>query len=92
MTWEDLGAIGDLVGGVAVVVSLVYVAFQIRQNSRQIEQNSRHMAAPYLAALLFRPFVRDWWKRQGPGTLTPEFRQVVDALVAQTGAVPSRGS
>lgn len=45
MTLQDLGAIGETVGGIAVVVSLVYVAFQIRQNSRQIEQNSRHLEA-----------------------------------------------
>lgn len=45
MTIQDLGAIGELVGGLAVVLSLVYVAFQVRQNSRQIEQNSRHLEA-----------------------------------------------
>lgn len=45
MTLQDLGAIGEVVGGFAVVVSLVYVAYQIRQSSRQIEQNSRHIEA-----------------------------------------------
>jgi hypothetical protein len=45
MSWQDLGAIGDLVGGLAVVVSLVYVAYQIRQNSAQIEHNSRQLEA-----------------------------------------------
>lgn len=45
MTWQDLGALGDLVGGVAVVASLAYVAYQIRQNSRLIAQNSRHLEA-----------------------------------------------
>ncbi len=33
MTIQDLGAIGDLVGGVAVLVTLVYLAMQIRQNT-----------------------------------------------------------
>ncbi len=33
MTWEEWGAIGDLVGGFAVVVSLVYVGLQIRQSA-----------------------------------------------------------
>jgi len=45
MNLQDLGAIGDLVGGLAVVVSLVYVGYQIRQNSAQIEQNSRQLEA-----------------------------------------------
>jgi hypothetical protein len=45
ISWQDLGAIGDFVGGVAVVVSLIYVGFQIRQNSRHIEQNSRQIQA-----------------------------------------------
>ncbi len=45
MTLQDLGAIGDLIGGVGVVVSLVYVGYQIRQNSLQIEHNSRHVEA-----------------------------------------------
>lgn len=34
MTIQDLGAIGDLVGGVAVLVTLVYLAIQVRQNTK----------------------------------------------------------
>ena len=34
MTIQDLGAIGDLVGGAAVVVTLIYLAIQIRQNTK----------------------------------------------------------
>ncbi len=34
MTIQDLGAIGELVGGVAVVVTLMYLAIQIRQNTK----------------------------------------------------------
>lgn len=33
MTIQDMGAIGDLVGGVAVLVTLIYLALQIRQNT-----------------------------------------------------------
>ena len=33
MTIQDLGAIGDLVGGVAVLVTLLYLAMQIKQNT-----------------------------------------------------------
>ena len=33
MNWDALGAIGELVGAIAVVVTLAYLAFQIRQNN-----------------------------------------------------------
>lgn len=45
MNWEAMGAIGDLVGGIAVVLSLIYVGYQIRQSSRQIELSSRNIEA-----------------------------------------------
>ncbi len=34
MTIQDWGAIGDLVGGVAVLVTLIYLAIQIRQSTK----------------------------------------------------------
>jgi len=34
MNWEAIGAIGDLLGGVGVIVSIVYLAVQIRANTR----------------------------------------------------------
>jgi hypothetical protein len=36
---DALGNIGDFVGGVGVVITLIYLALQIRQNTRQVEQN-----------------------------------------------------
>jgi hypothetical protein len=33
---QDWGAIGELVGAIAVVASLIYLAIQVRQNTRQI--------------------------------------------------------
>ena len=38
---EDLGNLGEFVGGIGVVVTLVYLAIQIRQNTTQLQQNSR---------------------------------------------------
>ena len=40
MSIQDLGAIGELVGAVAVVVTLIYLAKQIRENSRQVRNSS----------------------------------------------------
>ena len=33
MTLQDLGAIGELIGGFAIIVSLIYVGLQIRQST-----------------------------------------------------------
>ncbi len=38
----ELGAIGELVGGVAVIASLVYVGLQVRQNTRQLQSQARY--------------------------------------------------
>jgi hypothetical protein len=39
MTIQDWGAVGEIIGAVAVVASLVYLALQIRQNTRQISHS-----------------------------------------------------
>jgi len=39
MTIQDWGAIGELVGGVAVIVTLIYLALQVRQNTRQFSRS-----------------------------------------------------
>jgi hypothetical protein len=44
MSLEDLGNIGEFVAAVAVVVSLVYVAVQIRQNTRSVRASSYQVA------------------------------------------------
>ena len=35
MSWEAIGAIGEILGAVAVVVSIIYLTTQIRANTRQ---------------------------------------------------------
>jgi hypothetical protein len=43
MNWEAAGTIGEIVGSIAVVVSLVYVSLQIRHANKQSEIDSlRH--------------------------------------------------
>ena len=39
MTIQDWGAIGEIVGAIAVVASLIYLAIQIRQNTAQISRS-----------------------------------------------------
>ena len=45
MTLQDLGSIGELVGALATVVMLAYLAVQIRQNTRQLSLNAKSMEA-----------------------------------------------
>jgi hypothetical protein len=41
MSLTDLGALGEFVGAIAVVVTLVYLAIQIRQNTRAMAESRR---------------------------------------------------
>ena len=37
MNWEALGAIGEIVGAVGIIITLVYLAVQIRSSARAAE-------------------------------------------------------
>ena len=52
MGWsiQDLGAIGEFVGSIFVVVTLVYLIVQVRQNSQSIKSQSRYQVLEALAA------------------------------------------
>jgi hypothetical protein len=50
MEWTALGAIGELVGGVVVVITLIYLAAQIRQNTKA----TRAHATAYVASEMER--------------------------------------
>ena len=40
MTISELGAVGEFVGSIAVLITLVYLAIQVRQTKNQIEANT----------------------------------------------------
>ena len=42
MNWEAVGAIGEMVGAIAVIVTLGYLAVQIRQNTRTVRASTHH--------------------------------------------------
>ena len=37
MNWDALGALAELAGATAVVITLIYLALQLRQNSRLVK-------------------------------------------------------
>jgi len=47
MNLEALGNIGEFVGAIGVVVSLVYLAFQVRDNSKFVKENSEFLRATH---------------------------------------------
>jgi hypothetical protein len=94
VTLEDLGNIGEFVAAIAVVVSLVYLAIQIRDGARQTEHNTR---ALYLAAMntsqenfarrrewfIRDPRLYDLWERglKSPTDLEPVDQQIFRDLM-----------
>ena len=50
MTLEDLGNLGEFIGAIGVVVTLVYLALQIRQNTAHLSQNTRAVQLSALEA------------------------------------------
>ena len=48
MTLQDLGNLGEFIGAIAVVISLVYLAAQIRQNTRALHGSSYAQSAEQL--------------------------------------------
>ena len=40
MNWEAIGAVGEILGAIAVIASLFYVAYQVKQNTRQNKLNA----------------------------------------------------
>ena len=45
MNWAAIGAIGEMIAAVGVIVTLGYLAYQIRQNTQQLVQNERRSIA-----------------------------------------------
>ena len=45
MNWEAIGAIGEVLGAVGVILTLGYLAFQIRQNNRHLAHEAQRARA-----------------------------------------------
>jgi len=42
MNLLELGALGDLIGGVAVILTLLYLAVQVRHNTISLQTSASH--------------------------------------------------
>jgi hypothetical protein len=54
MTLLEWGALGELIGGIAIIGSLVYVGIQIRQNTRTVRGSTLHKVTDFWGALFLR--------------------------------------
>jgi hypothetical protein len=54
LTLAELANLGEVIGGVAVVASLVYLALQIRQNTRAVRGSTLHFNTEVWASLFLR--------------------------------------
>jgi hypothetical protein len=51
MTLQDLGNLGDFIGGIAVVATLAYLAVQVRQSNRLLKANTASVRAASAIAI-----------------------------------------
>ena len=90
MNWEAVSAIGQIVGAAAVVVSVIYLALQVRSNARQTRLASMRAMSeafnqwlyglagnPQIGELYYRG-MRDFASIEGPDL--PRFSALMDSL------------
>lgn len=67
MNWNALGAVGEIVGAAGVIVSLLYLASQVRNNSSQLRHASAQAVLDKLNGLIgqlaFTAGAGDVWSR-----------------------------
>ena len=55
--WEAVGAVGEILGAAAVVVTLLYLARETRTNSKLIEMQAGRQISFHLSSMY-----NDWWR------------------------------
>ena len=63
MNWEAISAIGQIVGAIAVVISLIYLAREIRSNARSARIASLHDVNRWLGELVEHPHLAELYYR-----------------------------
>lgn len=54
MNWDALGAIAELVGAVAVMLTLIYLSIQLRQNTKVVELSTQRGIAENASAWIYK--------------------------------------
>ena len=59
MNWEALGAVGEIIGAIAILATLYYLAKQIKIQHGELERSNNHVRAQ-LAIEINRTFVENF--------------------------------
>jgi hypothetical protein len=63
VNWEAISAIGQMVGAIAVVISLIYLAREIRRNARLARQSSVNTLNGWLGQIAQHPHLAQLFDR-----------------------------
>jgi hypothetical protein len=95
VTLEDLGNLGDFVGGLAVIATLLYLAIQIRQSTKILRTSAEQTADPIaaIANIAQSPENAAVYHRglANSGDLTPEERTHFYLMMASSFYVVHQG-
>jgi hypothetical protein len=81
MTWTDAGAIGEILGAIAVVLSLVYLSRQVRQNTQAVRTGNAALVQGNFQQLAgFRRY-----RAERESAFVPEFREAMEDWLATPG-------
>jgi len=89
MNLNDLANLGEFIGGVAVVATLVYLAVQIRQNTQSVRSSAEtamsHHVAAWSSEVVHNPDLGRIWDvaAADPDSLTDDEKRVYLWYVAQ---------
>ncbi len=56
MNWDAIGAIGEILGALGVLVTLVYLATQIRENTRSLQAVSLQSVLALIESASLTPY------------------------------------
>ena len=87
MNWEAISAVSEIVGAIAVVISLIYVATQIRQNTKMMRSGAKQSLTETTQNLIYKAIdnSEEWVKlTTGDEPATPEEDTRMSLLVRAT--------
>ena len=64
MNWDAISALGEIIGAVAVVISLVYIAAQIRQNTQMMRSTAKQSLTETTQGVIYKAmdYPAEWVK------------------------------
>lgn len=80
MNWEAVGAIGEIVGALAVIATLAYLAIQLRHNTRGLRTSARTTISMDVASIMPNIYQSEetsmiWFKAQSDPDSLSEFEK-----------------